>query len=79
VREVVRAVKSARAAEPDLDPAGVVALVEANTGVAARLVDAAVRYWSSYPDEIDAWISDSDALEADALAAWERQRDLLAR
>lgn len=79
VREVIRAVKSARAAEPELDAAGVVALVEANTGVSARLIDVAVRYWSNYPDEINAWIDESDVLDAEALAAWERQQELLAR
>ncbi len=79
VREVIRAVKSSRAAEPQLDAAGIVALVASNTGVPARLVDTAVRYWSSYPHEIDAWIADVDQLEADALAAWERQQHLLAQ
>lgn len=79
VRDVIRVVRSARGAEPDLDAAAVVALVEANTGVPARLVEAAVRYWSSYPDEIDAWIADVETVEADALAAWERAQDLLAR
>jgi hypothetical protein len=78
VREVIRAVKSARAAEPGLDAAAVLALVEANTGVPARLIDVAVRYWSSYPEEIDAWIADTDALEVEAAAAWERQQELLA-
>lgn len=78
VREVIRAVKSTRAAEPDLDATGVVTLVESNTGVPARLIDVAVRYWSSYPDEIDAWLAETDALEAEALAAWERQQELLA-
>jgi hypothetical protein len=78
VREVIRAVKSARAAEPDLDATAVVALVEANTGVPARLIDVAMRYWSSYPDEIDAWIAEAEALEVEVLAAWERQQELLA-
>jgi hypothetical protein len=77
VREVIRAVKSARAAEPKLDVAAVVALVETNTGVPARLIDTAIRYWSSYPDEIDAWIADVVVVEAEALSAWERQQDLL--
>lgn len=77
VREVIRAVKSARAAEPDLDATAVVALVESNTGVPARLIDVAMRYWSSYPNEIDTWIAETDALEAEALAAWERQQELL--
>ena len=48
VREVIRAVKVTRAVEPDLDAAGIVALVETNTGVPARLIDTAIRYWSSY-------------------------------
>jgi hypothetical protein len=52
VREVIRAVKSARAAEPD--GRGRARRVE--HGSSARLIDVAVRYWSSYPDEIDAWI-----------------------
>ena len=77
VREVIRAVRSARAAEPQLDAAAIVALIERNTGVAARLIDVAVRYWSSYPDEVDSWVADVDALEAEALAAWERQQNLL--
>lgn len=78
VREVIRAVKSARATEPDLDATGIVALVEANTGVPVRLIDVAVRYWSTYPDEIDAWIAEAAAIEAEVLAAWERQQELLA-
>ncbi len=78
VRDVIRAVKSARVAEPDLDATDVVALVEANTGVPARLIDLAVRYWSSYPDEIDVWIANANAFEAEAVAAWERQQELLA-
>ena len=42
-------------------------------------MDVAVRYWSSYPEEIDAWIAEAEVLEAGALAAWERQQALLAR
>lgn len=78
VREVMRAVKSARASEPELDAAGIVTLVESNTGVPARLIGTAIRYWSAYPAEVDAWIGDVDELENDALTAWERQQDLLA-
>ena len=79
VREVIRAVRSARAGEPELDATALVALVEANTGVPARLIDTAVRYWASYPDEIDAWVADVEAVEADAVAAWQRQLNLLER
>lgn len=78
VREVIRAVKSARSAEAELDAAAIVALIESNTGVPARLIDTAIRYWSSYPDGIDAWIADVEAFEAEALAAWERQQQLFA-
>lgn len=77
VREVIRAVRSARATEPELDAPDIVALVATNAGVAARLIDIAIRYWSSYPDEIDAWIVDVDAIEAETLSAWERRQDLL--
>lgn len=79
VRDIVRAVRSARVEEPELAPAEVVALVQSNTGVPDRLIDMAIRYWSAYPDEIDAWIADVDATEAAALSAWERQQDLLSR
>lgn len=77
VREVIRAVRSARAAEPDLDAASIVSLVETNTGVPTRLIDTAIRYWSAYPDEIDSWVADVDELETGVVAAWERQRELL--
>ncbi len=56
--------KSSRASEADLNAAGVIAFVATNTEVVPeRLVDVAVRYWSSYADEIDAWIREADALE----------------
>ncbi len=79
VREVIRAVKSARAAEPSLDPAAIVNLIETNTGVPARLIDTAIRYWAAFPDEIDAWIEDVEGVEAEAYAAWERHEGLLAQ
>lgn len=79
VREVIRAVRSARVAERDLDPDEITELVQANTGVPLRLIDLALRYWSSYPAEIDAWLTGVEAAEDEASAAWERQQDLLAR
>src|SRR3954452_975112 len=57
VWEVVRAVRSARSAEPDLDSDEVIALVKETTGVAEHLVRAAVDYWADHPDDVDAWIS----------------------
>ena len=44
---VIRAVKSARASEADLDPASIVALVQTDGGP-SRLIDTAIRYWSAY-------------------------------
>jgi hypothetical protein len=78
VAEVIRAVMSARSAEPRLDATEVVALVQTNTGVSARLIDTALRYWAAYPDEVDAWIADSEQREQAGLEAWQRQQDLLA-
>jgi hypothetical protein len=79
VWEVVRAVKSARAAEPGLDEEEILALTTANSGVPLRLVRIAVRYWASYADEIDAEIAAADAAEDAAEQVWLRERQLLAR
>jgi hypothetical protein len=78
VWEVVRAVMSARAHDPDLAEDDLLTLVAGNTGVPARLIRAAVRYWASYPGDIDAEITAAEAAEAAAEDAWRRERDLLA-
>jgi hypothetical protein len=78
VWEAVRAVKSARIAEPDLADGDLLALVAGNTGIALRLLRTAIRYWASYPDEIDAEIAAAQAAEDGAEEAWRRERDLLA-
>jgi hypothetical protein len=79
VREVIRSVKSARAAEPDLGAEAILDLLEINTGVPRRLVETAIRYWSAFPDEIDSWIEDVETVEAESLATWERRQSLLAK
>lgn len=79
VREVIRAVRSARRSEPDLAAGEVVALVSANAGIPTRVVDTAIRYWADYPDEIDTWIDEVEGFEEQQLHAWERRQDLLAR
>ncbi|MDQ1743692.1 MAG: hypothetical protein QOE23_2031 [Pseudonocardiales bacterium] len=79
VREVIRTVRSARGAEPELDAEEIVALVSTNTGVPRRLVEIAIRYWAAYPDEIDSWIADTDSFEEHQLQAWQRRQELLAR
>ncbi len=79
VWELVRAVKSARTAEPELADDGLLGLVADNTGTPMRLVRTAVRYWASYPGGIDAEIAAADAAEDAAEQAWHRENQLLAR
>jgi hypothetical protein len=76
--EVIRAIKSARAAEPELHDDDLLSLVSGNTGIAPRLLSTATRYWAAYPDEIDAEIATADAAEEAAEEAWLRERRLLA-
>ena len=76
--EIVRAVRSARAAEPDLGETELLALVSENTGVPVRHMLVATGYWAAYPDEIDAEIAAADAAEENAEKAWRRARELLA-
>ena len=78
VWEIVRAVRSARAAEPDLGEQELLALVAENTGVPVRLIRVATGYWASYPDEIDAEVAAADAAEENAEQAWRREQELLA-
>jgi hypothetical protein len=78
VWEVVGAVRSARSAEPALTEQDVLALVAGNSGLPVRLVRIAVRYWATYPDEIDAEIDAATAAEEAAEQAWSRERRLLA-
>ena len=78
VWEVVRAVRSARTAEPDLAEDDLLALVADNTGTPLRLIRIATRYWASYPDEIDAEITAASTAEDAAEDAWRRERQLLA-
>jgi hypothetical protein len=76
VWEVVRAVRSARTAEHELTGDELLAMIAGNTGTPARLIRIAIRYWSSYPDEVDAEIT--AAAEDAAEDAWQRERRLLA-
>ena len=78
VWEAVRAIKSARTTDPDVSEDDLLALVAANTGVAVRLLRIAIRYWASYPGEIDTEIAAAQAAEDAAEDAWRRERDLLA-
>jgi hypothetical protein len=79
VWEVVRAVRSARASEPALSEEDILALVSDNSGVPVRMIRTAVRYWATYPVDIDAEIRAADDIEEEAEQAWLRERQLLAR
>jgi hypothetical protein len=76
--EVIRAIKSARAAEAGLHDDDLLSLVSGNTGISPRLLSTAVRYWAAYPEEIDAEIAVADAAEDAAERAWLRERQLMA-
>ncbi len=78
VWEVIRAIKSAHAAEPGLNSDDLISLVGDNTGIALRLLNTAVRYWAAYPSEVDAEIAAAEAAEEAAEQAWLRERRLLA-
>jgi RecB family exonuclease len=54
-------------------------MVSGNTGVPLRLLRTAIRYWASYPAEIDAEITAADRAEELAEQAWQREQRLLAR
>lgn len=77
--QVIRAVRSARQAEPRLGVDKVLALVSDSTGVAAPLVQAAIAYWSAFPAEIDALIARAAEEESNARQRWKREHGLLAR
>ena len=76
--EVVRAIKSARAADSGLHDDDLLSLVSGNTGISPRLLSTAVRYWAAYPEEIDAEIAVADTAEEAAEQAWLRERQLMA-
>lgn len=77
VWEVVRAIRSARVAEPDLEENDLLALVSENTGVPVRLMRVAIGYWAAYPDEVEAEIEAAGSAEENAERAWRRERELL--
>ncbi len=77
VWEVVRAVRHARAAAPDLVGGEVVDLVVTNTGTSRPVVEQALAYWAAHPVEVDAAVEDADRAEREELAGRERRQDLL--
>src|SRR5947207_13989032 len=60
VWQIVRAVQSARNAEPALGSAELVGIVSETSGVPEGLVRAAIAYWADYPAEVDALVARAD-------------------
>ncbi len=79
VWEVIRAVRAARASEPELSEVELLNLVEVNSGLPPRQLRTAVDYWGTYPAEVDALVQHAERVEAAALAATERTDALLRR
>ncbi len=77
VWEIVRAVRSARTAEPDLAEEPLLRLVADNAGIPLRLLRTAVHYWAAYPGEIDAEIDTAAVAEQTVEQTWVRERELL--
>jgi len=77
VWEVVRIVRSARGAEPDLEAEAVVELAAETTGLPHRRVRVALDYWAAFPDEIEQQIRDAEEAERAAEQLWQRERRLL--
>ena len=78
VWEVIRALRSARSAEPTLAEPELLHLVADNTGVPPRLLRVAVDYWAAYPDDVDALVDHAARTDDAHRAAAERARGLLA-
>lgn len=79
VWEVVRALTSARAAEPTLSEAELLALLEESTGLPARMTRTALEYWAAYPDEVDAFIDYAERAEAEHASAAGQVSSVLSR
>lgn len=79
VWEVIRAVRSARSAEPELGQAELLDLVEENTGVPRRLLNTAVEYWAAYPEEVEALLAHAERMETERVHSSGRASGLLER
>jgi hypothetical protein len=77
VDAVIRALISARDAEPDLSIDEVLALVGETSAVSVAMIRAAVEYWAEFPTEIDARIAQGHEAETQARENWVRAKELL--
>jgi len=77
--EIIRAVKSARAAEPRLGEDKLLSVVASNAGTTLRLLRTALRYWAAHPTEVEQEITAADTAERAAERSWRREQGLLGR
>lgn len=73
VWEVIRVVRNA----PETGEESLAAAAEW-LGLSPRKIEAAVRYYADFRNEVDAWIERVDREAAEAEAAWRRRQDALA-
>lgn len=77
VWEIIRSLRDARVHEPTLTDHARISLVATNAGLTTGQVQAAIGFYTTYPDEVDRMVREADEAEGTALAAWERRSDLL--
>jgi Arc/MetJ family transcription regulator len=77
VWEVIETLLIMRKADPGLTDDALLAATAEATGLPARKVRVAVRYYTTYPTEIDERITANREAAAEADAAWQAEQDLL--
>lgn len=77
VWEVIKAVRDARAAEPELSPTEILELVRDNTGLDEASIRVAVDYYGAFPDEIEVQLTAADDAETELERALEHTSRLL--
>ena len=77
VDSVIRALISARDAEPELSIDEILGLVGETSDVSVAMIRAAVEYWAEFPTEIDERIAQGRETETQARENWVRANELL--
>jgi hypothetical protein len=74
---VIRAVRSARGAEPGLSVEDLINLVAETSGTPPAQVRAALDCWAEFPEEIDALVERALHEESQTKERWQREREML--
>lgn len=77
VWEVIKAIRATREANRRLKGAALKAAVHELTGLAQSRIDAALDYYTAFPEEIDERLEQDSAIEAELLVAMQRRTELL--